>query len=193
MSRLRAAHKSRSGMGPPPSIIARPLPSPRRPPRPQPPAAFTASRSVSLLPTLVCVCVCVCDRSPYRSLLFAVSLALCLHVHITRRIMWVPLAHRATPGVTLRASCPQAMVRQKALCPPARGTLVIAMCNQARMATVLPRTPTRCTRAYAAVSVIRFPRRTPPFSPFSSSFSSSSSSSSSASSSSATRRDGLVS
>lgn len=36
------------------------------------------------------------------------------------------------------------------------------MCNQARMATVLPRTPTRCTRAYAAVSVIRFPRRTPP-------------------------------
>lgn len=57
------------------------------------------------------------------------------------------------------------MVRQKALCPPARGTLVIAMCNQARMATVLPRTPTRCTRAYAAVSVIRFPRRTPPPSP----------------------------
>lgn len=54
-------------------------------------------------------------------------------------------------------------MRQKALCPPARGTLVIAMCNQARsMATVLPRTPTRCTRAYAAVSVIRFPRRTPP-------------------------------
>lgn len=34
-------------------------------------------------------------------------------------------------------------MRQKALCPPARGTLVIAMCNQARMATVLLRTPTR--------------------------------------------------
>lgn len=51
-------------------------------------------------------------------------------------------AHSERPGVTLRASCPRPGrgVTKGLMSAPARGTLVIAMCNQARMATVLPRT-----------------------------------------------------